>query len=159
MGLESGSFINDLNSSNPEPTDSRSAGDDHIRLIKALVKATLPNGTRAQYFPRSTGKTADFAILATEMEQIFVADCTADHIDVTLPALNAGNDGWLCKVVKSDASANTVRIAGTINGDADGFTLSLRWQAIILMWTGTVWIAFHPIVMTDNVPSFSALSA
>lgn len=43
MGIESGTYISDLNSANPTATDPKSEGDDHIRLIKALVKATFPN--------------------------------------------------------------------------------------------------------------------
>jgi hypothetical protein len=47
MALETGSFISDLNSSNPQSTDSVSQADDHIRLLKATIKATFPNVTGA----------------------------------------------------------------------------------------------------------------
>jgi hypothetical protein len=47
MALETGSFISDLNSSNPQSSDSVSQADDHIRLIKSTVKATFPNVTGA----------------------------------------------------------------------------------------------------------------
>jgi hypothetical protein len=47
MALETGSFISDLNTSNPQSTDSVSQADDHIRLIKSTVKATFPNITGA----------------------------------------------------------------------------------------------------------------
>ena len=47
MPLESASFINGLNSANPQSTDSVSQADDHIRLIKATIKATFPNVTGA----------------------------------------------------------------------------------------------------------------
>jgi hypothetical protein len=47
MGLETGTYIDSLNSSNPLGTDAKSAGDDHIRLIKSTVKATFPNLTGA----------------------------------------------------------------------------------------------------------------
>jgi len=43
MGLESASFVSQLNSSNPTNSDQVSAGDDHIRLIKAALIATFPN--------------------------------------------------------------------------------------------------------------------
>jgi hypothetical protein len=43
MALESATFINGLNSSNPQNTDSVSQADDHLRLIKSTVKATFPN--------------------------------------------------------------------------------------------------------------------
>lgn len=43
MGLESATYISDLVSTNPASGDAKSQGDDHIRLVKATVKATFPN--------------------------------------------------------------------------------------------------------------------
>jgi hypothetical protein len=43
MGLETGTYISDLVSTNPTASDPKSQGDDHLRLIKACVKATFPN--------------------------------------------------------------------------------------------------------------------
>ena len=47
MGLETGTYIDSLNSSNPTATDAVSEGDDHLRLIKSTVKATFPNLSNA----------------------------------------------------------------------------------------------------------------
>ena len=47
MGLESATFISDLNSSNPTSTDVLSQADDHLRLIKSAIKTTFPNITGA----------------------------------------------------------------------------------------------------------------
>lgn len=38
MSLETGDFPNDLNSANPPGTDPKSQGDDHIRLVKKVLK-------------------------------------------------------------------------------------------------------------------------
>ena len=43
MALESGTFIDSLNASNPTSTDIVSQADDHLRLIKSTIKATFPN--------------------------------------------------------------------------------------------------------------------
>jgi microcystin-dependent protein len=43
MPLETGSYISDLDANNPSPTDVASQGDDHIRLIKSVLKNTFPN--------------------------------------------------------------------------------------------------------------------
>jgi|TARA_R100000482_G_C5123845_1_gene147429 hypothetical protein len=43
MALESGTYIDSLNASNPATTDGLSQADDHMRLIKATIKATFPN--------------------------------------------------------------------------------------------------------------------
>lgn len=45
MALESGTYIDSLNASNPASTDGLGQADDHIRLIKSAIKATFPNIT------------------------------------------------------------------------------------------------------------------
>lgn len=47
MGLETGTYINSLDADNPLGSDGKSAGDDHIRLLKSTIKATFPNVTGA----------------------------------------------------------------------------------------------------------------
>ena len=42
MALESATYIDDLVSTNPPGTDNASTADDHIRLLKAVLKTTLP---------------------------------------------------------------------------------------------------------------------
>lgn len=43
MGLETGTYIDDLVATNPTAGDLKSQGDDHLRLIKATIKASFPN--------------------------------------------------------------------------------------------------------------------
>lgn len=45
MSLESAGFIKDLVSTNPEGTDPKSQGDDHLRMIKAVLKAQFSGMT------------------------------------------------------------------------------------------------------------------
>jgi hypothetical protein len=47
MTVESGTYISDFNASNPGASDPKSEGDDHLRIIKAWIKATFPNITGA----------------------------------------------------------------------------------------------------------------
>jgi len=47
MALESATYISGLVASNPAGSDSISLGDDHIRLIKSVLKSTLPNADEA----------------------------------------------------------------------------------------------------------------
>lgn len=47
MSLESATYIADLVSTNPTGADGKAQGDNHIRLMKAVAKATLPNADRA----------------------------------------------------------------------------------------------------------------
>jgi len=43
MALETGTYINSLVATNPTSGDLKSQGDDHLRLIKAAIKASFPN--------------------------------------------------------------------------------------------------------------------
>lgn len=45
MALETASNISQLNPANPSGSDRVHQGDDHIRLLKAVLKATFPNIT------------------------------------------------------------------------------------------------------------------
>ena len=47
MGLETATYINGLVTSNPDGTDAKSQGDDHLRLIKSVLKNSFPNITGA----------------------------------------------------------------------------------------------------------------
>lgn len=47
MGLESGTYIDDLNASNPAATDGLAQADDHLRLLKSTIKNTFPNVSAA----------------------------------------------------------------------------------------------------------------
>ena len=47
MGLESGTYIDSLVATNPVSGDPKSEGDNHIRLVKATIKATFPSLTGA----------------------------------------------------------------------------------------------------------------
>lgn len=51
MALEVGTRINDLVATNPLSSDPAGQGDDHLRLIKACIKGSLPNigGILGQY--------------------------------------------------------------------------------------------------------------
>lgn len=45
MAIETASYINDLNVANPPGSDPVSQADDHIRLVKNVLKSTFPNIT------------------------------------------------------------------------------------------------------------------
>lgn len=45
MGLETATYISDLDAANPDGADGKSQGDDHLRLIKAVLLASFPNIT------------------------------------------------------------------------------------------------------------------
>jgi hypothetical protein len=140
MGLETGTYVDDLVATNPITTDTKSQGDDHLRLLKSILKATFPSASKAFYFPTGLAKTASYTILASDMNTLITADCTAGDVDLTLPTLAAADAGWSCVVARIDASANAVNLIGTINGDTD-LVISTQYQHVVAVWSGTAWYA------------------
>lgn len=59
MGLEVATFVNDLNTANPAGSDSKSQGDDHLRLIKNTLKATFPLAIGARKFSDTDAGATD----------------------------------------------------------------------------------------------------
>lgn len=149
MGLETGTYINDLSSSNPTSTDLRSQGDDHIRLIKAVLQATFPRAGKAFRFPTASAKSADFTVASTDENTHYYVDVTAGNKTVTLPSLSASDLGWLVQFTKVDSSSNYLLLNANINGDADGFRIAQQYQEITLWWNGTAWLAFGGLPFND----------
>lgn len=143
MGLESGSFINDLVTTNPLGTDTKSQGDDHIRLLKTVIKASFPNSTKAYYIPTSAAKTGNYTVLSSEQNKEFTGDTSGGGFTFTLPSLAAGDAGFAVAFIKitSDTNAMTVAPAsGTINGAAS-INTTVQYQRITAIWSGTTWYA------------------
>lgn len=66
MAIETASYISDLNSSNPPGSDPVGQADDHIRLLKSVLKTTFPNITgpvSATQLQLNTGTVPTGAIL------------------------------------------------------------------------------------------------
>lgn len=145
MGLETGTYVQDLNQSNPiGGTDPKAQGDDHLRLIKSTIKNTLPEGTRALYSPGGKAKTSAYTADATDEQKIISCDATSAAFQVTLPVSSIPT-GMPLIVTKTDASAHAVTVApasGTISGAAS-FILSDRYSAAMCFWNGTTWFAYY----------------
>lgn len=149
MGLETAVYVSDLLSTNPLPGDNRSVGDDHLRLIKAVLQSTFPNASRAEYFDKYSAKTANFVIVAADMRKVFGVSAATGNVSSALPTLAAGNDGWRIQVTKTDDSANTVTLTGTVNGETD-VVLTKQYETVNFLWTGTAWLAFRPLVYREG---------
>lgn len=99
MSLETGTTISDLDSSWPLGGDSTSDGDDHIRLIKSVLKTQ---------FPGSSGDGFSIPITATEQELNYLVGTTS-NIQDALDNLASGLDG-LVEVLNAPSGTRMVFI-------------------------------------------------
>ena len=72
MALESGTFISQLNSSYPAASDDVSEGDDHLKLLKAVLKNQF------------SGLTGTTAISASEAELNLIDGVTATTAELNI---------------------------------------------------------------------------
>lgn len=77
MGLEAATFIDGLNSSWPLGTDSATLGDNHLRLIKSVLKSV---------FPGAGGNGFAKQITATEDELNFLSGVTGSLASAVFPS-------------------------------------------------------------------------
>lgn len=71
MGLETASYVSDLVITNPTSNDPKNEGDDHIRLIKTAVKASLPKDLRSVSSP-VLGQSLFYNGIAFENRESFI---------------------------------------------------------------------------------------
>lgn len=84
MGLETGTYISDLNPNNPvNATDGVGEGDDHLRLIKSLLLNTFPNITGAV---NASQAELNHLVGATENIQDALDTLDSDKADATTTA-------------------------------------------------------------------------
>jgi hypothetical protein len=62
MTVETGTSIGDLDPQKPGPTDPKSEGDDHLRLIKSILKITFPAFTGPMPIAHDQVASKDFVI-------------------------------------------------------------------------------------------------
>jgi len=169
MALETGTFVDDLVVTNPVAADSVSQGDDHLRLIKSLLKTTFPNATKALYFPNwVAAKTGAYTVVAADDHKLIPGDAASvGAFSMTMTAVASLPAGFVCTIMKVDAGSNAVTVDGasteTING-ATTYTLDTQYQAVTLLNTGTEWLVIGVgsvfdltnIVLTGTLAQFNA---
>ena len=86
MALESATYISGLGDTNPAGSDAISQGDDHIRLIKTVLKNTLPNADEAM-----NGIHAS----ASEPSPNSTGQLWFDTTNNLIKIRNEADDGWI----------------------------------------------------------------
>jgi hypothetical protein len=106
MGLEATTTIQGLNIANPTPSDARSEGDDHIRLLKNVLKTTFAG-------PAGTGFSVPITAKEADLNQIFTTGVKACFHQAAAPI------GWVQDVTPTYAS-RMMRIVNTAGGGVGG---------------------------------------
>jgi hypothetical protein len=122
MALETGTYINSLNTSNPAATDALSQADEHLRLIKATVKATFPN-VDAAVTATPTELNKSTAIVSDGTNATFNTGITADKIktligltDSSAITTNTDSEGEVTPVLATGVTA--VEVWGLVKSAA-----------------------------------------
>lgn len=159
MPLEVATFLSQLVASNPPGSDQKFQGDNHIRLMKAVLQATFPNASKAFYFPTSVAaKTLTYTVLPADAGKTIPMNAAGGALTVNLPASGSIWDGFEVAIVKTDAvPANLVTIDGDASDPINGaltITLWQQYQAILLRWCSAIsgWVAWR----AETAPTFDS---
>jgi len=117
MTVETVTYISDLNSTLPAGADAPSEGDNHIRNIKAGLKATFPNINGAvNTTDEELNKLAGNAVLATDLTKLAAVTATAaelNYVDVTAAGTAQASKALVLDVNKNASGLGNIAIGGT----------------------------------------------
>lgn len=125
MPLETGSYISDLVATNPAATDGVAQGDDHLRLIKSILKTTFPNLSGAMTATQAElNKLAGLATTQAELAKLSGATLTTAELNKltgftgTVTDLNklAAITATAAEINKLAGLATTAAELGYLNG-------------------------------------------
>ena len=74
MGLETATFISQLDDDNPTDTDLVSQGDDHIRLIKKVLQSSFPVALQKPLIPNTVGNENKVLTINSDATEIVWED-------------------------------------------------------------------------------------
>lgn len=149
MPLESATFIADLNTANPPGSDSRSQGDDQLRLIKTVLQSTFPALGAS---PNTISYTPSVIDPLTDNHKIFFVT-EAESGAVSLPDISTVVEGFTLHFVCGEAATFDISPQGSDTFYNSDSPLSLEeFDGASFISNGTTWvvIAFLAGVRTVN---------
>lgn len=144
MGLETANYLADLQEANPAGGDDIAQGDDHIRMMKLVLKNTFPG--RAGASMRYLAKSSTFTAGMTEIDSVY--NCSA-AVTMNLPAVAGVTAGTFWYVYAANGDV-TVDGSGSeqVNGGLTATILS--GELALVIYNGTNW-HMHKIVQVSGV--------
>jgi hypothetical protein len=158
MALESADWIPELVETNPIGNDPVSQGDDHIRMLKRILKDTFPFANRTVHLPLDHLIHDDILLDASHDQQLIRCDTDSNAITVTLPlGSNVWSGYWvLIKKIRENHSLFISTSGGESLNGGPTITLTndeswaLVWSSGSTAWTGA--IAFAALT-ADMIPN------
>ncbi len=161
MPLETSTFLSGLTETWPVTGDPKSQGDDHLRLIKSVLKATFPTGSKAFYFPTTTAVSGTITLTAADQNNVVEVTTTSGNVTVNLPStLGVGDKGWSCDIVKVSNDMNAAIVtpaSGTISSKCAAtatIRVGILCEPATMTWNGTSWRCSKPGPMIGSTENF-----
>jgi hypothetical protein len=133
MGLEIATYISDLVATNPSTSDPLAQGDDHIRLMKAALKASFPlvigqlNATMVPFTPAGgivattvAGALAELGTTKYKAGDALGTPASGNLANCTFPVLNQNTTGTAASAtaIADGAVSTAAKIAANVVGVA-----------------------------------------
>jgi hypothetical protein len=110
MGIETATYLDDLNASLPAGTDDRSEGDNHIRLLKSVLQNTFPNITGAVTVTQSD--LNNIGTFASSTGETWTGTHDFTGATITVPTQTAGDN--------TTKAASTAFVTAAVSGATAG---------------------------------------
>ena len=149
MGLETATYVNDLVDTNPDGSDQRSQGDNHLRLIKTVLRNTFPG--MAGRMSRAQSKGGNYTAVLNDNTSLLFFTAAAT---LSLTAVATLGNGWSVMIYAGGGDV-TVDPNGAEEVNGAATKVVKQGQMAILMSTG---IAGDEFVML-YVPSTAEMTA
>jgi len=113
MGLETGSTISSFITSNPTSSDPVNQGDDHLRLIKSVLKAQFPGAAGSGFATAITATEAELNALHGLTNFYFASGTRMPFVQAAAPT------GWT-QDITDNATNRMLRVVNTAGNGVGG---------------------------------------
>jgi hypothetical protein len=145
MGLESATYVDQLNGSNPDGTDTIAQGDDHLRLIKTVLKTTFPDATNI----RSTAPDVS-ASDALKILKVNSGGTATEWVASAASPLTTKGDIYTYSTADARLAAPTTTPAGTDVYDVTGAGNGLKLVSDSASTEGVKWVTCNPVFQMEG---------
>jgi hypothetical protein len=148
MGLETGSTISSFITSNPTSSDPVNQGDDHLRLIKSVLKAQFPGAAGSGFAIPITATEAEINALHGLTNFYFASGTRMPFAQAAAPT------GWT-QDITDNANNRMLRVVNTAGGGVAGSDSPIVNSTTMVAHTHTFTGNSHSHGITDPTHTHS----